>query len=85
MSTSSFSSPLGRNAAVNWVACEDIGRVAAVALLDPSLDGSVLDVTGPSASTLSAGTGIGQAISRLPASAASALCVTSPRCIAPRL
>merc|ERR1719163_123272 len=49
-----FSSPLGHEAAVNWVTCKDIAAVAAVALLDSSLDGSVLDVTGPPESTLSA-------------------------------
>ena len=36
-----FSSPLGHEAAVNWVTCKDIAAVAAVALLDSSLDGSV--------------------------------------------
>lgn len=54
-SSRTFASPLGRTAAVNWVTCRDIGRVAAVALLDPSWDGQVLDVTGPPSSTLTAG------------------------------
>ena len=50
----SFSSPLGTEAAVNWVSCEDIALVAAHALLDASLDGRVLNVTGPPSSTLTA-------------------------------
>lgn len=49
-----FSSPLGFEAAVNWITCRDIGAVAAHALADPSLDGRVLDVTGPTESTLTA-------------------------------
>eukprot|EP00873_Tetraselmis_striata_P002617 jgi/Tetstr1/422881/TSEL_001293.t1 len=49
-----FASPLGHQAAVNWVTCEDIGAVAAVALADASFDGRVLDVTGPPESTLTA-------------------------------
>jgi len=53
-SASSFASPLGSVAAVNWVSCRDIAQVAVRALLDPVLDGRVLDVTGPPSSTLSA-------------------------------
>ena len=50
----SFASPLGDAAAVNWVACEDVAAVAARALLDATLDGRMLDVTGPPSSTLTA-------------------------------
>ena len=53
-SASLFASPLGSVAAVNWVSCCDIAAVAVRALLDPVLDGRVLDVTGPPSSTLSA-------------------------------
>ncbi len=49
-----FSSPLGTQAAVNWVDCKDIAEVSARALLDPSLDGQVLNVMGPPCSTLTA-------------------------------
>mmetsp|Transcript_21901 Transcript_21901/g.52333 ORF Transcript_21901/g.52333 Transcript_21901/m.52333 type:complete len:208 (-) Transcript_21901:222-845(-) len=52
--SSEFASPLGSDSAVNWVACSDVGAVAAVALSNPELDGRVLDVTGPPSSTLSA-------------------------------
>lgn len=52
-SASSFASPLGSAAAVNWVSLRDIAAVAVRALLDPVLDGRVLDVTGPPSSTLS--------------------------------
>ena len=52
-----FRSPLGREAKVNWVHCQDIGRVAAVLLLREETPGrcnEVFEVTGPPESTLSA-------------------------------
>eukprot|EP00996_Jenningsia_fusiforme_P000931 NODE_1849_length_1381_cov_46.355856_g1672_i0.p1 GENE.NODE_1849_length_1381_cov_46.355856_g1672_i0~~NODE_1849_length_1381_cov_46.355856_g1672_i0.p1 ORF type:complete len:440 (-),score=62.87 NODE_1849_length_1381_cov_46.355856_g1672_i0:62-1318(-) len=49
-----FSSPLGAEASVNWVACADIGRVCARAMINPEFDGQTLNVTGPAANTLSA-------------------------------
>ena len=50
---SSFSSPLGTEARVNWISCEDIGACAAVALAEEGHEG-VYDITGPASSTLSA-------------------------------
>lgn len=50
----SFYSPLGDSAAVNWISCDDISAVVACALLNTSLDGKVLDVTGSEKNTLSA-------------------------------
>lgn len=60
-----ISSPLGQEARVNWVACKDIGRVAAAVIkqhLQASQGGSkkpqsmfrVVDVVGPASNTLSA-------------------------------
>ncbi|MFD0207293.1 MULTISPECIES: NAD(P)H-binding protein [Saccharothrix] len=40
--------PVG-DAKVSWVDAHDVAAVAAVALTDPALDGSVLEVTGPQA------------------------------------
>ena len=53
-SSGSFCSPLGSDASVNWIACEDIAAVVAAALLNDSLDGKILDITGPECNTLSA-------------------------------
>jgi len=53
-STNVFASPLGPEAAVNWVCTPDIAGVAVRALLDRKYDGQVLDVTGPATSTLTA-------------------------------
>ena len=50
----SFCSPLGSDASVNWISCEDIAAVVAAALLNESLDGKILDITGPECNTLSA-------------------------------
>ena len=50
----SFCSPLGSDASVNWISCEDIAEVVAAALLNESLDGKILDITGPECNTLSA-------------------------------
>lgn len=50
----SFCSPLGSEASVNWISCEDIAAVVAAALLNESLDGKILDITGPECNTLSA-------------------------------
>lgn len=49
-----FCSPLGNDASVNWISCVDIAAVAAAALLNESLDGKILDITGPECNTLSA-------------------------------
>jgi uncharacterized protein YbjT (DUF2867 family) len=49
-----FCSPLGNNASVNWISCEDIAAVVAAALLNESLDGKILDITGSECNTLSA-------------------------------
>jgi len=52
-----FRSPLGREAKVNWVHCQDIGRVAAVLLQreeTPGRGDEVFEVTGPPEATLSA-------------------------------
>jgi hypothetical protein len=40
-STNGFASPLGTEAAVNWVAIADIAAVAVRALVDSSYDGKV--------------------------------------------
>ena len=50
----SFYSPLGDSAAVNWISCDDISAVVACALLNTSLDGRVLDITGSEKNTLTA-------------------------------
>jgi len=47
-----FRSPLGSEARVNWVHCRDIGNVCAVALGEKPVP-EVINVTGPSSSTLS--------------------------------
>jgi uncharacterized protein YbjT (DUF2867 family) len=52
-STSSFYSPLGEVACVNWISCQDIADVAAHAFLNPILDGRELEVTGSKANTFS--------------------------------
>eukprot|EP00624_Nannochloropsis_granulata_P004624 evm.model.NODE_33010_length_23105_cov_32.110020.2 len=60
-----ISSPLGQEARVNWVACEDIGRVAAVIINEhlrtsqggrskPQCMFRAVDVVGPASNTLSA-------------------------------
>lgn len=58
-----ISSPLGKEARVNWVACEDIGRVIASvvkkhlrgdARIEPQDKYRVVDVVGPSSNNLSA-------------------------------
>jgi len=42
-STNGFASPLGTEAAVNWVAVADIAAVAVRALVDSSYDGKVCE------------------------------------------
>jgi uncharacterized protein YbjT (DUF2867 family) len=49
-----FYSPLGNEASVNWISCEDISAVVALSLVKSSLDGRVLDITGSENNTLSA-------------------------------
>lgn len=49
-----FYSPLGNEASVNWISCEDISAVVAMSLVKSSLDGRVLDITGSENNTLSA-------------------------------
>merc|ERR1712032_579238 len=52
-----FRSPLGKEAKVNWVDCQDIGQVAAVLLQKeetPGRGNEVFEVTGPPEATLSA-------------------------------
>jgi uncharacterized protein YbjT (DUF2867 family) len=48
-----FCSPLGSEASVNWISCEDIAAVVALSLVKSSLDGRVLDITGSENNTLS--------------------------------
>ena len=53
-SYSTFYSPLGNNASVNWISCDDISNVVATCLLNMSFDGQILDITGSEKNTLSA-------------------------------
>lgn len=55
-SNSTISTPLGNNARVNWVSCEDVAKVAAKVLVAKQWDefGKIIDVTGPSENTLGA-------------------------------
>lgn len=53
-SSQNFFSPLGKEASVNWISCEDISAVVAISLVNSSLDGRVLDITGSENNTLSA-------------------------------
>jgi uncharacterized protein YbjT (DUF2867 family) len=53
-SSQTFYSPLGSEASVNWISCEDISAVVALSLVKSSLDGRVLDITGSENNTLSA-------------------------------
>ena len=54
--TGSFASPLGKGsmARVNWISCDDIGTVAAIAMQNEEWDGRVLEITGGAENTLSA-------------------------------
>ena len=53
--TGSFASPLGHGptARVNWISCDDIGSVAAMAMQNDEWDGRVLEITGSVENTLS--------------------------------
>ena len=52
---SQFSSPLGNQAIVNWVACQDVGDICAWALMDTDFIGNqrIINVTGPQSNSLS--------------------------------
>ena len=54
MENSAFFSPLGYTATVNWIDNEDIAEVAAHCLLDTTLDGRILEITGPECNSFSA-------------------------------
>lgn len=55
-SNSTISTPLGNNAKVNWVSCEDVAKIAAKVLAATKWDefGEIIDITGPRENTLGA-------------------------------
>jgi len=55
-SYSTISTPLGKDAKVNWVSCRDVAKVAANVLAATNWDeyGKIIDITGPKENTLGA-------------------------------